>query len=374
MKLTISSLTAVLFAVSVTAIAPPKPGKIPIIDAEDASAIFPYGLKLGSKVEGASVDAYGVIYATDGSNIINLKDGTIALQGPGSAEVNATSWLSSSRFCPRSGNLLAGDAVGHKVFYVQSGQKQTETFFHSEKFLQPNDMAISSCGRFLYFSGMNYTADSEAGVHGELAWLDLYAPPIEYGSNLQKVSKEVLAQGHIYRSNGIEVIDQGGKKYLYLTSAQNKNFTVVSTLVTRFELDTTGEPKNPMVVLDIAKYIEERTQGQITQQDIIKAGMDPDGMRSDIDGNLYLTLNAYQKVLRWNPKTGDGILVNLKTVAFPTNLELGGSKGDEVYVIGRCVEKTTESCIDVIRFQDRCPGRAFTSLQKHPKDRLRRRV
>lgn len=368
MKLTITSLTAALFAVSVTA-------KISIIDSEDASKIYPYGLKLGPKAEGASVDPDGVIYATDGSDIINLKNGSIALKGPGSYGDNPTSWLSSSRFLPQSGELIAGDAVGHRVFFVQKGQKtnQAETLFHSDKFLQPNDIAVTRCGRFLYFSGMNYTADSIAGVDGELAWLDLWGPTIGYGQELHKVSKEVLAQGQVYRSNGIEIVEQGGNEYLYLTSAQNKNFTVISTLVTRFELDkTTGEPKNPKVVLDIAKYIEEQTQGKITQQSIIKAGMDPDGMRADIAGNLYLTLNAYQKVLRWNTVTGDGVLVNLKTVAFPTNLELGGPKGDEVYVIGKC-EGNKVSCIDVIKFKDSHPGRAFTSLQKLPKQRLRRR-
>ena len=362
MKLTISALTAALFAVSATA-------KIPIIYAEDASATFPYGLKLGPGAEGASVDAEGVIYATNGSDIINLKDGTCALKGPGSSGDPPTSLLASSRFLPNC-DLIAGDAVGHKVFFVQKGhENQAETLFHSDKFLQPNDMAVSSCGKFLYFSGMNYTADSVAGVHGELAWLDLRGPTIDYQQNLQKVSKKVLVEGKIYRSNGIEVIDQ----YLYLTSSRNKNFTVVSTFVTRFELDKkTGEPKNPKVVLDIAGYIEKHTQGEITRQNITAAGMDPDGMRADTAGNLYLTLNAYQKVLRWNPRTHEGILVNLKTVAFPTNLELGGPQGKLVYVVGKC-EGNKESCIDVIDFKDSSyPGRAFTSQQKQKKQRRRR--
>lgn len=359
MKLVISSLTAALFAVSISAQPPQSDYKIPIIDAEDASTIFPFGLKLGSTAEGASVDAHGIIYATDGSNIINLKDGTIALRGPGSSP---TSLLSSSRFLPGN-KLIAGDAVGHTIYSAQNAN-EIKTILQSAEFLQPNDIAVSSSGNTLYFSGMNYTADSVAGVDGELAWLDLS----EYTPTLKKVSKEVLAQGQVYRSNGIEIIDQN----LYLTSAQNKNFTVASTVVTCFELDTTGEPKNPKVVLDIAEYIEKHTGGQFTQYEMVKTGIDPDGMRADIAGNLYLTLNAYQKVLRWNPKTGDGVLVNLKTVAFPTNLELGGPKGDEVYVVGKCTGNK-ESCIDVIKFADRHPGRAFTSLQQS-KHRLSRRA
>jgi len=349
MKLTTSLLTAALFATFVTA-------KIKTIEAEDASKIYPVGLYLGTRAEGASVNAAGIIHATNGSNIINLKDGKVALKGPGSAAENPTSLLASSRFL-QNGDLIAGDAVAKKVYMVQKGGDPSKplVLLESDKFLQPNDMAVSGCGRFLYFSGMNYTSDSIGGVDGELAWVDLWAPPI--ARKLNKVSTQDLSK--VCRTNGIEVLETGGKEYLYLTSAQNKNFSVISTQIFRFELDkTTGEPYNGIVVLDIAKYLEEHTDGEITQKKLVKDGMDPDGMRGDIKGNLYITLNAYGSVLRWNPETGDGVFVKLKTVAFPTNLELGGPKGDELYVVGKC-EGNKQSCIDVVKFREHNVGRAF---------------
>ncbi|KAF8448421.1 hypothetical protein BGX38DRAFT_1188865 [Terfezia claveryi] len=318
-------------------------GNVTIVQAEDASSLLPAGKKLGPKAEGCSVNAAGIIHATDGSDIINLRDGTVALKGPGSADVNATSWLASSRFL-NNGDLIAGDAVGHKVFLVQKGQdpKSPQVLLQSDKFLQPNDMAVTGCGRYLYFSGMNYTSDSIAGESGELGWIDLWEAPVK--RKLNKVSKKVLADGKVYRSNGIEVIDKGGQEFVYLTSAQNVNDSVVSTQIIKFTIDkTTGEPKSPTVALDIGKYLEEH--GILTQADLTKAGMDPDGMRADLAGNLYMTLNAFKAVLRWNTETGEGVLAKLKTVFFPTNWS--SCEGNKV------------SCVDVVKFGGQNVGRAF---------------
>lgn len=357
MKFTKSFLATILFSVSTYA-------SVKVIKAEDASAIFPAGLKLGTTAEGASVNAAGIIHATDGSDIINLKDGTIALKGPGFTGVNSTSLLASSRFL-RNGDLVAGDAIGHKIFIVQKGQdpNKPSVLIESKEFLQPNDMAVTGCGRYLYFSGMNYTEDSVAGQHGELAWIDLWAKPEQ--RKLNKVSKELLAQGKVFRSNGIEVIDKGGKEYVYLTSAENKGFAVVSTRIIKWEVDkSTGQPGNPTVALDIAEYLEQNNI--VTKKELQTVGMDPDGMRADLAGNLYMTLNAFGAVLRWNTETGEGIYGNLTTVQFPTNLELGGANGDELYVVGKCVGNTA-SCIDVVKFGEHNVGRAFAYQNAHKK-------
>lgn len=365
MKITSTFFTSIFFAATTYAA-----GNFTLIKAEDASSLLPAGKKLGLKAEGCSVNAAGIIHATDGSDIINLRDGTVALKGPGSAAANATSWLASSRFLI-NGDLIAGDAVGHKVFLVQKGQdpNSPQVLLESSKFLQPNDMALTGCGRYLYFSGMNYTSDSIAGESGELGWIDMWKAPIN--RTLNKVSKQVLADGRVYRSNGIEVIEKGGQEFLYLTSARNVNFSVVSTQIIKFTIDkVTGEPKSPTVALDIGKYLEEN--GIISQADLTTAGMDPDGMRADLAGNLYMTLNAFKAVLRWNTETGEGVLAELKTVHFPTNLELGGQNGDEVYVVGKC-EGNKVSCVDVVKFGGRNVGRAFT-YQNGLEKKVRRRV
>ena len=243
---------------------------------------------------------------------------------------------------------------------MQKGQDQNspQVLIESDEFLQPNDMALTGCGRYLYFSGMNYTSDSIAGESGELAWIDMWKAPLD--RKLNKVSKQALADAKVYRSNGIEVIDKAGQEYVYLTSARNVKDQVVSTQIIKFTVDkSTGEPKNPVMALDIGKYLEEN--GVIPQAELTKVGMDPDGMRADVAGNLYITLNAFKAVLRWNTETGEGVLAELKTVFFPTNLELGGQNGDEVYVVGKC-EGNKESCVDVIKFAGNKVGRAFAYL------------
>ncbi|KAF8466006.1 hypothetical protein BDZ91DRAFT_726166 [Kalaharituber pfeilii] len=357
MKLTTAFITAAICAATASA-------KLQIVKGTDAMSILPATAQLGLKIEGASVNAAGELFAVDGSDVINLTDGAIALKGPGSAPVNSTSQLAGSRWLP-NGSLVAGDAIGKKVYIVQKGQDPSNpmVLVQSKGFLQPNDIAVSSCGKFLYFSGMNYTATSVAGEHGELAWIDMRAP----GTPLRKVSKEALAAAKVFRANGIEVIrssKHGNKEFVYLTSAENKEFAVASTRIIRFEINPrTGEPSKGEVALDIGARLEK--EGYITQANLTTVGMDPDGMRADAKGNLYMTLNAYGRVLRWNPDTDEAIMVELPTVAFPVNLEFGGKKGDELFVIGKCTGNE-KPCVDKVVFDDKPVGRAYSMLNHLP--------
>ena len=350
-----SFLASIFLAITTT----PVIAKVSVLKAEDASADFPAALKFGTKIEGASVNAKGHLFAVDGSNVVSLSDGTVVLKGPGSAAEKPISFLAGSRFL-KNGDLVATDAVGHLAFTVPKGADPNSplTLVTSDKFLQPNDLAVTACGRFIYFSGMNYTSDSVAGEHGEVGWIDMFAPPLS--RSLKKLPKEILAAGQVFRANGIEIIEKGGKEYLYLTSAENKADAVVSTRIIRFEIDKfTGEPKTPTVALDIGARLE--TEGVITQAELTKVGMDPDGMRADSKGNLYMTLNAFKSVLRWDIDEDKLTLVELKTVFFPVNLEFGGENGDDLVVVGKC-EGNAKACVDRIKFEDKPVGRAFSIL------------
>ncbi|KAI5790583.1 hypothetical protein DFH27DRAFT_486093 [Peziza echinospora] len=349
-----SIFTCLLLATSNVALA--QTGVKVTATPADAMAVYKFVKDTGLKIEGASVSKNGDIWATDGSNILNLKNGTIGLKGPGSPAENSLSQLASSRWLS-DGRLIAGDAIAHKVYVAQKfyASNAFVTLFESKDFLQPNDIAVGSCEKVVYFSGMNYTANSTAGETGEVAWLDLRQPAASM--KLNKVPKDVLAKAGIYRTNGIEVVTdpKTGRDSLYVTSAQNVNFATTGTKLFRFDIDPrTGALGSPVEALDI--------KARLTKAGIpVNPDMDPDGMRSDLFGNIYMTLNAAQQVLRWNPTSGDIVHVNLTTVQFPTNLEFGGANGNELVVVGKCVGNKLP-CVDTIAFSDKPVGRAWAML------------
>jgi sugar lactone lactonase YvrE len=158
----------------------------------------------------------------------------------------------------------------------------------------------------------------------------------------------------IHRCNGIELSPDD--KYLFVTSAQNNNGTVVSTKIFRFEIDpSTGEPKNPKSVVDLYEALAS------TGVKAKELGMDPDGMRMDVDANLFITLNAIPGVLKCNTKVaGEGVYIPLDTVAAPSNLEFGGDDGMTLYIVGRC-KNLTQACVD--SYKNNKIGRAINNLR-----------
>lgn len=95
------------------------------------------------------------------------------------------------------------------------------------------------------------------------------------------------------------------------------------------------------------------------------SNVDIDGMRDDTAGNLYVTRNNGQQVVKISP---DGKILDRYQLNFssPTNLELSGKDGKTLYVVGRCGLGTPygsgSGCIQ--SFQVTTPGRAFTMLQR----------
>ncbi|OJD14693.1 hypothetical protein AJ78_04984 [Emergomyces pasteurianus Ep9510] len=80
---------------------------------------------------------------------------------------------------------------------------------------------------------------------------------------------------------------------------------------------------------------------------------DIDGMRTDVDGNLYATLNGEGKVLQTILTTG---------VKSPINVELGGKDGKTLFTIGKCEDNSEVGC--AASFQVDKAGRTFVELNK----------
>ena len=300
--------------------------------------IYKHAGDLGASIEGASVDARGSLYALNSTHLLNLYSGeTVYSHSEDATEQH----LAGSRWT-RSNVLLIADAVGKRVFKV--AKNAVSVAFDNEKFLQPNDLAMTTDESAIYFAGMNYSANT-----GEL-WYT------KDGSKLKSI--DTVAAG-LFRTNGIEVSDDDQK--LFITSAENgDDGKIASAKVWGFDL-VDGVPSNPKVAFDIYGNLPQFAE---------KGQLDPDGMRADTAGNIYNTLNAEGSILRWNVKNPkDFEVYELPSVAWPTNLEFGGSDGKTLAVVGRCRNEAgeidgevTKSCVDVARVK--APGKAWSALQK----------
>ena len=320
-----------LSLLAATALAAPAP----TLKARSAASEYPFASDLGTAIEGVSVDVHGTIHAVNQTHFISLTTGDVLLKGEGGDK----SHFASSRFT-RSYGALVGDAAAHKIWKAPSKAE----FAFNEAFLQPNDFTVSGSEKRFYLSGMNYTANTgDVWVHSRTT---------------DTTTKVDLPAGKMFRTNGIELSPDDST--LYVTSAENSADAtqVLSAKVWKFAVDAaTGIPSGGEVAIDLYATLEAMGL------DPKKAGMDPDGMRMDAQGTLFMTLNAFGKVLMWDTKgkTEDARVIELETVAFPTNLELGGKDGKTLVVVGRCKDLKT-SCVD--SYPHNVSGRAWTNLSK----------
>ena len=207
--------------------------------------------------------------------------------------------------------------------------------------LQPNDLSMWSYrdeNMLLYLSGQNYTANTTAGESGDL-WTCSKDKAIQF-------PPAILKEAGIHRTNGIEVSLDG--KTLYLSSAKNENGNVTENAIYAFQIGVQGE-----LVQEKPKLFYNFTGDQ--------AAIDVDGMRTDLDGNLYVTRNGDGKV---NVFGTDGTLkkvIDLPGVKGPSNLELGGPGGTTLYAVGKCKDHEGLGC--AASFETGIVGKAYKALQ-----------
>jgi gluconolactonase len=230
------------------------------------------------------------------------------------------------------------DAANKRVLSVQGAD--VSTFCTDERMLQPNDLAVSVLRpTLIYLSGQNYSADTTAGASGDLWTCD--------GGITTPFPAELLAGADIHRTNGIETSPCG--QFLYLSSATNVAGAVVANRIIRFTINTdTGAlvEEQPTVFFDFTGD---------------GAAVDIDGMRTDVEGNLFVTRNGKGQVFEISPKGQLLMVINLPGMGGPSNLEFGGAEGKTLFAIGKCVANATAGC--AVSFEAASVGKAFMSLQ-----------
>lgn len=235
-------------------------------------------------VEGPSVDAQGNLYAVSFG-----KDGTIGIiDKKDNAQLFVTlpegSTGNGIRF-DRKGFMYVADYSGHNVLKIDPKTKVISVYAHNDKMNQPNDIAIAK-------SGVIYASDPK--------WAD-------NTGNLWKVATDgavTLLEANMGTTNGVEV--SADEKHLYVNES-------VQRKVWKYDLDAkTGDVKNKRLLIEFPDH-----------------GLD--GMRSDVEGNLYIARYAAGEVVVVSPHGTVLERIKLKGQK-PTNVAFGGKDGKTVYV------------------------------------------
>ncbi len=184
----------------------------------------------------------------------------------------------------RAGTMFIADYTGHNVLRVDMTTRVVTVLAHNDTMNQPNDLAIASDGT-LYASDPNWKNGT-----GQL-W------------RVTRDGKTHREASDMGTSNGVEVSPDG--RTLYVNESVQRN-------VWTFEISADGSLKNKRLLKKFDDF-----------------GFD--GMRCDVDGNLYISRHGKGTVVKLSPQ-GD-ILQEIDVLGpNPTNICFGGKDGRTAYV------------------------------------------
>lgn len=259
-------------------------------------------------IEGPNCDAQGNIY------VVNFRrEGTIGIVTPkGHGEVYVTlpeGSVGNGIVFDRKGNMYVADYTCHNVLVIDPASKSVRIFAHESAMTQPNDLAIAPDGTI-------FAADPNWRNGTGRIW------------QIAADGKVTLAADRQGTSNGIEVSPNG--KTLYVNESDQRN-------VWRFTIT----PDRRLVDKTLIRHFD--THGF-------------DGMRSDVDGNLYICRIGGGTVIKMTPQ--GKVLREVSVLGKrPSNLCFGGPDGRTVYVTE--VEHTR-----LVQFRVDRPGLAWKRWQE----------
>jgi sugar lactone lactonase YvrE len=260
-------------------------------------------------IEGPACDPQGNVLAVN-----YRKQGTIGRvtpegQGEVFVELPEGSIGNGIRF-NAAGNFLVADYTAHQILEVNPATRKVNVLAHNPAMNQPNDIAIADDGT-LYASDPNWQAST-----GQLWRID------------PDGTTTLLAHG-LGTTNGIDLSPDG--KTLYVNESVQRNV---------WAFPITADKK-------------------LGDKRLIRRFEDHgfDGMRVDVDGNLYITRHGKGTVVKMSP-SGE-ILKEIDVLGSrPSNLCFGGPDGRTVYVTE--VEKTR-----LVAFRVDRPGKSWKQWDKN---------
>jgi len=236
-----------------------------------------------SGLEGPSVDQDGNLYFVNPTHSGSV--GKVDTEGNFSLFIEHLpegSTANGIRFGQDQSMYLA-DYTGHNVLKVNLQSKEVSVYAHDSLLNQPNDLAIC-CNDRMFASDPNWKENT-----GQL-WR------VENGQ-FHLLSKEMGT------TNGVEVSPD--EKTLYVNESVQRS-------VWAFDLDTEGNISNKRLFHQFVDF-----------------GMD--GMRCDVEGNLYITRYGKGTVAKLSPEGKLLLEVQMKGKK-PSNIAFGGKDGKTAYV------------------------------------------
>jgi sugar lactone lactonase YvrE len=233
-------------------------------------------------IEGPNCDAAGNVYAVNFA-----RQGTIGRVTPaGKGEV----WVElpdksvgNGIVFDRKGTMYVADYVNHNVLRIDPATRKVSVYAHEDRMNQPNDLAIAPDGTI-------YASDPHWGKSTGQIWR------VTEG----KATRVASGMG---TTNGIELSPDG--RTLYVNESVQRNIWAFA----------------------IGK------DGELTDKRLLKKFEDHgfDGMRCDIDGNLYISRYGKGTVVVVSP--AGKVLHEIDVLGpSPSNLCFGGPDGRTVYV------------------------------------------
>jgi len=234
-------------------------------------------------VEGPAVDRDGNFFAVNFGSQHTI--GKVTLDGK--AEVYVTlpgkSIGNGLRF-DAEGFLYVADYTEHNILKIDPKTRQVTVFAHQPKMNQPNDLAITS-------EGVLYASDPNWGDSTGQLW------------RIDRDGTTHLLASRMGTTNGIEVSPDGST--LYVNESNQRN-------VWAFRITENGDLADKRLLTKFDDF-----------------GFD--GMRCDVDGNLYITRHGKGTVAVVSP-AGE-VLREIDVLGSkPSNLCFGGLDGRTVYV------------------------------------------
>jgi sugar lactone lactonase YvrE len=234
-------------------------------------------------IEGPACDAEGNVYAVNFGEQHTI--GRVTPDGKAETFITLTNGSVGNgiRFDPQ-GIMYVADYTNHNVLRIELQSRKVSVLAHNNAMNQPNDLAIAPNGA-LYASDPNW-AESTGQI-----W------------RIDRQGKSTRVAADMGTTNGIEVSPDG--KSLYVNESKQLNL---------WAFTITGN-------------------GDLTDKRLLKKFPDHgfDGMRCDVDGNLYITRYGKGVVAKVSP-AGE-ILREIDVLgAKPSNICFGGPDGRTAYV------------------------------------------
>jgi sugar lactone lactonase YvrE len=257
------------------------------------------------ELEGPAVDSSGALYFVNPDHSGSL--GRVDADGNFSIFIDhlpSGSTANGIRI-DNDGFLFVADYTGHNILKVNPMTKEVTVYAHESSANQPNDLTLGSNG-LLFASDPNWSIST---------------------GNIWKIKPgkfELIAQD-MGTTNGIEISPDG--KTLYVNES-------VQRKVWAFDIDSNQKLANKRLLISFDDF-----------------GLD--GMRCDVNGNLYITRYGKGTVVKVSPEGEILKEIELKGKKV-SNIAFGGKDGKTAYV-------TLQDRGYIETFRVETPGQAFST-------------